>query len=149
MGTPRLFLYICMAGLTPEGIDNSNAYFSLVLDAPWTPQPTAESWLQQWGQGRCGRADVPQVSQAYELLFNTVYRPEQPYLWCCSLPKFCPTVLPDDHSVARPAYNVSMLRQALELMVVFLILLRCICLSSARYASPPTNSTVCLKFVWF
>ena len=43
-------------GLTPEGIDNSPAYFSLVLDAPWTPQPTAAAWLQEWGAGRCGRA---------------------------------------------------------------------------------------------
>lgn len=30
-------------GLTPEGIDNSPAYFSLVLDSPWTVQPTAQT----------------------------------------------------------------------------------------------------------
>jgi hypothetical protein len=39
-------------GLTPEGIDNAPAYFSLVLDSPWTPVPTAAEWLLQW----CGKS---------------------------------------------------------------------------------------------
>ena len=55
-------------GLTPEGIDNSPAYFSLVLDAPWTQQPTAESWLQEWGRGRCGKAGVAAAEKAYDLV---------------------------------------------------------------------------------
>eukprot|EP00041_Stephanoeca_diplocostata_P026908 m.733684 g.733684 ORF g.733684 m.733684 type:complete len:846 (+) comp23074_c0_seq1:615-3152(+) len=104
-------------GLTPEGIDSSPAYFSLVLDAPWTPHPTAASWLQEWGASRCGSRGVAAAQHAYALLFQTVYRPGKPYLWCCSKPKFCPTVLPGDGSVARPDYNTTLLRQALELMV--------------------------------
>ena len=105
-------------GLTPEGIDNSPAYFSLVLDAPWTTQPTAASWLQEWGAGRCGAA-VAEAEQAYALLSQTVYRPGKPYLWCCSQPRFCPTVLPAGASgaPARPDYNITLLRRALELMV--------------------------------
>eukprot|EP01079_Euglenida_sp_SAG-EU17-18_P009494 gene9494-1707_t len=103
-------------GLTPEGIDNSPAYFSLVLDSAWTTQPTAEAWLQEWGASRCGSPSVPAAQKAYELLFQTVYRPGKPYLWCCSQPRFCPTVYPTE-GVDRPDYNVSLLRQALELMV--------------------------------
>lgn len=109
--------HVAGVGLTPEGIDNSPAYFSLVLDAPWTPQPTAQAWLQEWGASRCGTRGVAAAEQAYELLYQTVYRPGKPYLWCCSNPKFCPTVLPGDGSVARPDYNTTLLRQALELMV--------------------------------
>eukprot|EP00936_MAST-01D_sp_MAST-1D-sp1_P000019 g19.t1 len=110
-------LHVTGVGLTPEGIDNSPAYFSLVLDAPWTPQPTAAAWLQEWAAGRCGRAGVAAAEAAWALLAQTVYRPGKPYLWCCSQPKFCPTVLPGDKGVARPDYNVTLLRQALELMV--------------------------------
>eukprot|EP00658_Telonema_sp_P-2_P011696 TRINITY_DN14485_c0_g1_i2.p1 TRINITY_DN14485_c0_g1~~TRINITY_DN14485_c0_g1_i2.p1 ORF type:complete len:632 (-),score=131.10 TRINITY_DN14485_c0_g1_i2:4-1899(-) len=83
-------------GLTPEGIDNSPAYFSMVLDSPWTTQPTASDWLQEWGEGRCGNPGVAAAQQAYQLLFETVYRPGQQYLWCCSKPVFCPTALPGD-----------------------------------------------------
>eukprot|EP00040_Diaphanoeca_grandis_P034275 m.212108 g.212108 ORF g.212108 m.212108 type:complete len:916 (+) comp33117_c0_seq2:280-3027(+) len=103
-------------GLTPEGIDNSPAYFSLVLDSAWTQEASAESWLVSWGTSRCGKANVVGVEQAYTLLYKTVYRPGKPYLWCCSQPVFCPTTTPDQQP-ARPDYNVSMLRAALELMV--------------------------------
>jgi len=103
-------------GLTPEGIDNSPAYFSLVLDSPWTPQPTAASWYNEWGASRCGTKGVVAAEKAYELLFQTVYRPDQPYLWCCSNPVWCPTTLPGQ-SPSRPTYNTTKLRQALELMV--------------------------------
>ena len=103
-------------GLAPEGIDNSPAYFSLVLDAPWTTQPTAESWLQEWGRGRCGKGGVVAAEKAYDLLFQSVYRPGKPYLFCCSKPKFCPTVHPGEVP-DPPGYNVSLVRQALELMV--------------------------------
>ena len=103
-------------GLTPEGIDNSPAYFSLVLDSPWTPQPTAESWYQEWGASRCGASGVKAAEKAYELLFETVYKPDQPYLWCCSQPVWCPTTLPGGKP-AQPYYNTTLLRQALELMV--------------------------------
>lgn len=82
-------------GLTPEGIDNAPAYFSLVLDTPWTPVPTAAAWLTQWGRGRCG-ASSPLADKAYELLAQSVYRPGKPYLPCCALPAFCPTILPDE-----------------------------------------------------
>ena len=112
-------------GLTPEGIDNSPAYFSLVLDAPWTPQPTAEAWYQEWGASRCGASGVKAAEQAYELLFQTVYKPDQPYLFCCSKPDWCPTTLPGGTPAsatrttepARPYYNTTLLRRALELMV--------------------------------
>ena len=103
-------------GLTPEGIDNSPAYFSLVLDSAWTEQPTARDWLQEWGAGRCGAANIKAAAEAYDLLFQTVYRPGKPYLWCCSNPVFCPTVHPGE-APAKPDYNVTLLRKALELMV--------------------------------
>jgi alpha-N-acetylglucosaminidase len=103
-------------GLAPEGIDNSAPYFSLVLDAPWTEQPTAQSWFQEWGTGRCGKAGVEAAEKAYDLLFQSVYRPGKPYLFCCSKPKFCPTVHPGDVP-DPPGYNVSLVREALELMV--------------------------------
>jgi alpha-N-acetylglucosaminidase len=105
-------------GLTPEGIDTSAPYFSLVIDSPWTPQPTAEAWLAEWGAGRCGRKGVKPAEEAYALLYQTVYRPGQPYLWCCSQPRFCPTVHPGERGgVARPSYNTTLLRRALELLV--------------------------------
>lgn len=74
-------------GLTPEGIDNSPAYFSAVMDAPWTQQPTAESWLLEWGNGRCGR-DVTgtPAAEAYVLLSQTVYRKGKPYLCTFRIP---------------------------------------------------------------
>ena len=112
MATPN----VVGVGLTPEGIDNSAAYFSLVLDSPWTEEPTAQSWYREWGHGRCGKAGVAAAEEAYDLLFQTVYRPGQPYLWCCSQPVFCPTATPKG-TVARPAYNTTLLRRALELMV--------------------------------
>jgi alpha-N-acetylglucosaminidase len=102
-------------GLTPEGIDNNPAYFSLVLDSAWTTQPSAESWLEEWGRGRCG-ALVPEAQQAYALLYETVYKPGTPYLWCCALPRYCPTVMPGQ-PVDRAAYNITLLQKALELMV--------------------------------
>jgi hypothetical protein len=103
-------------GLTPEGIDTAPAYFSLVLDSPWTPHPTAASWHAEWGRSRCGKAGVAAAERAYELMFATVYRPDQPYLFCCSQPVYCPTATPHS-TVARPTYNASLLRTALELMV--------------------------------
>ena len=111
MQTPQ----VVGVGLTPEGIDSNPAYFSLVLDSAWTAQPSAEAWLQEWGRGRCG-ASVPAAQQAYALLFETVYRPGTPYLWCCSKPVSCPTVMPGQRA-DRAAYNVSLVRRALELMV--------------------------------
>ena len=143
-------------GLTPEGIDNSNAYFSIVLDAPWeevnapidddrhvdilkggetTAAATlsshtvtsttknlfsAEEWFVEWGHGRCGRSDVTAAEQAYAKLYRTVYRPKAGYLWCCSQPYYCPTMLPteDDKKKAyRPTWNATELRAALALMV--------------------------------
>jgi alpha-N-acetylglucosaminidase len=110
-------------GLTPEGIDNAPAYFSLVLDSPWTPL-TAEDWLAQWGRGRCG-ASSPLVDKAYALLAQSVYRPGKPYLPCCALPAFCPTILPDEFAQQKgytgqvyPDYNATILRKALEAFVV-------------------------------
>jgi hypothetical protein len=103
-------------GLAPEGIDNSAPYFSLVLDAPWTEQPDARSWFQEWGVGRCGKSGVTAAEQAYDLLFQSVYRPGKPYLFCCSKPKFCPTVHPGD-TPDQPGYNASLVREALVLMV--------------------------------
>jgi len=106
-------------GLTPEGIDNSPAYFSLVLDSPWrTPAdiPTAADWYSEWGHGRCGAVSAT-AAKAYDLLFQSVYRPGKPYLWCCSNPVYCPTATPGDKQPAQPDYNTTILRQALELMV--------------------------------
>ena len=103
-------------GLAPEGIDNSAPYFSLVLDAPWTEQPDARSWYQEWGVGRCGKSGVQAAEKAYDLLFQSVYRPGKPYLFCCSKPVFCPTVHPGE-SPDKPGYNVSLVREALVLMV--------------------------------
>ena len=112
MATPN----VVGTGLTPEGIDNNPAFFSLVIDSAWTMQPTAESWLEEWGRGRCG-AVVPEAQQAYALLYKTIYMPGTPYLFCCAKPVFCPTVMPGQKA-DRAAYNVTVLRQALELMVV-------------------------------
>jgi hypothetical protein len=92
-------------GLAPEGIDNAAPYFSLVLDSPWTEQPDARSWFQEWGVGRCGKAGVKAAEQAYDLLFQSVYRPGKPYLFCCSKPKFCPTVHPGDAPDPPGAYR--------------------------------------------
>ena len=103
-------------GLTPEGIDTSPAYFSLVLDSAWTTEPTAVGWLQRWGDSRCGQKGVALVEKAYALLAESVYRPGIPYLFCCSQPAYCQTVTPDQRP-ARPAYNVTVLREALEAMV--------------------------------
>jgi len=64
-----------------------------------------------------GASGVVAAEKAYELLFQTVYRPGIPYLFCCAKPVFCPTTLPGDKGVARPDYNTTVLRQALELMV--------------------------------
>jgi alpha-N-acetylglucosaminidase len=109
-------------GLTPEGIDNNPAYFEAVTEAPWLEETqTAGGFLADWGVRRCGR-ELPEVREAYGLLFRTVYRPGQPYLFCCSQPYYCSTVLPGggtpntEGSVARPAYNTTMLRMAWALM---------------------------------
>jgi alpha-N-acetylglucosaminidase len=103
-------------GITPEGIDNNPAYYQLVLDSPWLSNISARQVLLDWGVQRCGRADVPGVLEAYSLLFDTVYRPGAPYLWCCSNPVYCSTALPGEE-IAWPAYNTSMLYEAWALMV--------------------------------
>ena len=87
-----------------------------MLDSAWTTEPTAAGWLQRWGDGRCGKTGIALVERAYALLAESVYRPGIPYLFCCSKPVYCQTVTPDEHP-ARPAYNVTVLRDALEAMV--------------------------------
>eukprot|EP00912_Choanoflagellata_sp_UC4_P000529 UC4_evm1s330 len=108
--------HVVGTGLTPEGIDSNAAYFSLVLDAPWTEKSTARDWLADWGKSRCG-AEVPEALAAYDLIYETLYKPGTPYLWCCSKPVYCPTVYPGQ-AVDRANYNVSILKEALELMTV-------------------------------
>lgn len=37
-------------------------------------------WLQDWGAGRCGTPDVEAAQKAYDMLFQTVYRPGKPFV---------------------------------------------------------------------
>jgi hypothetical protein len=101
--------------LNASGIDNNPAYYQAVLESPWLGGVSARQVLLDWGVQRCGRADVPEVLEAYSLLFDTIYQPGTPYLWCCNNPVFCSTALPGD-DIARPAYNTTLLYKAWSLM---------------------------------
>ena len=58
------------------------------------------------------------VRAAYEMLYETVYRPGQSYLFCCSEPTYCPTVIPTTGApIARPTYNTSRLLAAWRAMI--------------------------------
>lgn len=64
------------------------------------------------------------MDKAYALLAQSVYRPGKPYLPCCALPAFCPTILPDEFARQKgyvgqvfPDYNATILREALEAFV--------------------------------
>eukprot|EP00039_Didymoeca_costata_P033397 m.42165 g.42165 ORF g.42165 m.42165 type:complete len:900 (+) comp9851_c0_seq1:67-2766(+) len=108
--------HVVGVGLTPEGIDNNPAYYELVLQSPWLPNDTSpRQFLVNWGIQRCGK-DIPQIREAYSLLFDSIYAPGTPYLFCCSQPTYCPTGIPEE-GIATPNYNTSALYAAWALLI--------------------------------
>ena len=78
-------------GFDPEGIDNNPAYWQVLMDTAWNPEPAnISSFLETWGSRRCsdgasggasdgtrdgtrGGAGISKVKQAWALLGETVY----------------------------------------------------------------------------
>ncbi|HEY0174956.1 MAG TPA: alpha-N-acetylglucosaminidase C-terminal domain-containing protein, partial [Pedobacter sp.] len=60
-------------GLAPEGIEQNPALFELMTENVWRDTPIdADQWVTGYARRRYGKAD-PQLSEAWNILLNTVY----------------------------------------------------------------------------
>ena len=61
-------------GATPEGIENNPVMFELLYELPWrTERFTSDEWLQGYLKARYGADLLPEVTDAWKALQQTVY----------------------------------------------------------------------------
>jgi alpha-N-acetylglucosaminidase len=96
-------------GLDPEGIDQNSAYWGSLLDGAWRRGAgNATSYLQQWGERRCGRQSA-KAAEAWAILARTVYADAKDQVYEHHM-AYCPTTMPDgsgwdrQHASERPTW---------------------------------------------